>query len=75
MLDEESMVLDQRIICLMKYAEEYVRSWKFLLYHYLEKVGDKLILHCQFDTRKLPSLYQFFIKIVSMLGYPSQQKK
>ena len=63
MLNVESMVLAQRIICLKKYAEDSVSSWKIFLDHYLEKVGGKLILYCQFDTRKLPiSLPIFFYK-------------
>ena len=49
MLDIESMVLAQRIICLKKYAKEYVRSWTI----FLEKVGGKLILHWQFDLHLL----------------------
>ena len=29
--------------------------------NYLEKVGGKLILHCQFDTRKLPNSLPVFL--------------
>ena len=62
MLDIESMMLAQRIICLKKYIEDDVCSWKFFLDHYLEKVGGKFIVHCQFDTRKLPFSLPVFYK-------------
>ena len=62
MLDIESMALAQRIICLKKYIEDDVCSWKFFLDHYLEIVGGKFILHCQFDTRKLPISLPVFYK-------------
>ena len=75
MLDIESMILAQRIICLKKYIEDDACSWKFFLDHYLEKVGGKFILHCQFDTRNYQSLCQYFIKIVLRRGHPSQIKK
>ena len=74
MLEVESMVLAEGIICLKKYTEDYVSSWKFFLNHYLEKVGGKLILPCQFDTRKLPSLCQFFVKLSRCLVIPHNKR-
>ena len=54
MLDIESMVSAQRIVCLKKYTEDYASPWKNFLDFYLEKVGGKFLLQCNFDSRKLP---------------------
>ena len=54
MLDIESMICAQRIMCLKKYTQEYLSYWKTFLSYYLKKVGGKFILQCHFDIRKLP---------------------
>ena len=54
MLDIESMVSARRIVSLKKYTEDYASPWKNFLDCYLEKVGGKFLLQCNFDSRKLP---------------------
>ena len=41
MLDLESMIFAERIICLKKYIENYESPWKYALDFYLKKVGGK----------------------------------
>ena len=53
MLDLESMISAQRIICLKNYIENYESPWKYALDFYLKKVGGKFSLHCNSDCRKL----------------------
>ena len=62
MLDIESMIKAQRIMCLKKYVEDHVSPWKTLLDHYLRNVGGKFVLKCQFDTCKLPVSLPVFYK-------------
>ena len=44
MMDLESMIRAQRIVCLKKYIDDYTSPWKILLSYYLEKIGGKFIL-------------------------------
>ena len=57
MLDIHSMICAQRVRVLKKKnaEEEKHSSWKITLDYFLSEVGvgDKFILHCNFDTRKL----------------------
>ena len=62
MLDIQSMILSQRIITLKRYIEEYSNPWKTILDTFLGEVGGKFILHCNFDTRKLPIYLPDFYK-------------
>jgi len=62
MLDIQSMILSQRIITLKRYIEEYSNLWKNILDTFLGEVGGKFILHCNFDTRKLPIYLPDFYK-------------
>ena len=62
MMDLESMIRAQRIICLKKYIEDYTSPWKVFLSDYLEKVGGKFILQCNFDCRNLPISMPGFYK-------------
>lgn len=62
MLDIQSLILSQRIITLKKYIEEYSNPWKTILDSFLGEVGGKFILHCNFDTRKLPIYLPDFYK-------------
>ena len=62
MLDIQSMILSQRIITLKRYIEEYSNPWKHILDTFLGEVGGKFILHCNFDTRKLPIYLPDFYK-------------
>ena len=48
------MISSQRIITLKKYSDDYISPWKSILDTFLGEVGAKFILHCDFDTRKLP---------------------
>ena len=61
MMDLETMIQAQRIMCLKKYIEDYTSPWKIFLSYYLEKVGGKFILQCNFDCRNLPiSMPEFY---------------
>ena len=62
MLDIQSMIFSQRIITLKKYIEDYNSSWKYILDTVLGEVGGKFILHCDFDTNKLPIYLPNFYK-------------
>ena len=55
MLDIQSMILARRIVLYKRYADnKYESPWKGILYYFLSGVGEKFILQCNFDTRKLP---------------------
>ena len=63
MLDIHSMICAQRVMVLKKYAdEEYHSSWKITLDYFLSGVGGMFILHCNFDTKKLPIYLPPFYK-------------
>ena len=55
MLDIHSMICAQRVMVLKKKKRRRGKhsSWKITLDYFLSEVGDKFILHCNFDTRKL----------------------
>ena len=62
MLDIHSMICAQRVMVLKKNKQKKQKkkrrrgkhsSWKITLDYFLSKVGDKFILHCNFDTGKL----------------------
>ena len=42
MMDLESMIREQRIMCLKKYIDDYTSAWKSFLSYYLEKVRRKV---------------------------------
>ena len=50
----DSIIETQRILCCKKLASDQPSNWKKILLHYLEPVGGKLILCCDFDLKKLP---------------------
>ena len=50
----DSIFKTQRIIWCKKLVSDDLRSWKILLLHYLKPVGDKFILGCNFNAKKLP---------------------
>ena len=61
MMDLESMIRAQRIMCVKKYIEDHTRPWTIFLSYYLEKVEGKFILQCHFDCRNLPiSMPEFY---------------
>ena len=62
MMDLESMIRAQRIMCLKKYIQDYTSPWKIFLSYYLEKVGGKFILQCHFDCRSLSIFMPEFYK-------------
>ena len=53
-LDLNSMVKTQRVVALKKYFDDSEHSWKVILDEFLQGVGRKLVLSCNFDVRKLP---------------------
>ena len=50
----ESMIEAQRIMCIQKFLDNSLRSWKCILNHYLNKVGGRLLFYCNFEYSKLP---------------------
>ena len=49
MTDIQCMINPQRILCLMKYIENYVSPWKMFLDPHLKRVGRQFVLKGQFD--------------------------
>ena len=45
MLDLESMISAQIVICVKKYVETHESPWKHALDFYLKKVGGKFLFH------------------------------
>ena len=62
MLDLESMISAQRVMCVKKYVENYESPWKYVLDFYLEKVGGKFLFQCNFDNRTLPITLPIFYR-------------
>ena len=62
MLDLESMISAQRVMCLKKYVENYQSSWKYVLDFYLKKVGGKYLFQCNFDHRTLSITLPIFYR-------------
>ena len=54
MLDLESLISAQRVMCVKKYVEHYESPWKYVLDFYLDKVGGKASL----IIRHYPLLFQ-----------------
>ena len=50
----ESMIDAQRITCIQKFLDDSLSSWKYILNHYLNRVGGKVLFHCNFTLSKLP---------------------
>ena len=50
----DSIIENQRVLCCKKLASDRPNNWKKILLHYLEPVGCKFILYCDFDLKKLP---------------------
>ena len=62
-----SIIETQRILCRSKkLANDQPSGWKTILLHYLNPVGGKLVLCCDFDLKKLPTnlpaFYEEFLK-------------
>ena len=53
MLDIESMITAQRVICLKKFLDVYPSTWKRFLNNYISPFGGSFLLHCNFHTAKL----------------------
>ena len=50
----ESIIKTQRIMFCKRLVENEPCHWKTILLHYLKPVGNKFILCCNFDVKKLP---------------------
>ena len=50
----ETIIETQKILCSKKLANDQAASWKTILLNYLQPVGGKMILCCNFDIKKLP---------------------
>ena len=62
MLDIESMISARRVICLKKFLEDCLSTWKYFLNSCILSVGGSLILHCNFDTAKLKTQFPKYYK-------------
>ena len=51
----QTMIDTQRIMCLSKYAKDYVSPWK-------QDYGGKFLLHCNFSAADLPSCLPNFYR-------------
>ena len=59
----ESIIKTQRIMVCKRFADSEPCACKTFLSHYLKPVGDKIILFCDFDVKKLPiNLPRFYRK-------------
>ena len=62
MLDLESLISAQRVMCVKRYVENFESPWKYVLDFYLKRVGGKFLFHCNFDHRtlsiSLPTFYR-----------------
>ena len=47
MLDLESMISPQRVMCVKKYVENHESPWKYVLDFYFKKVGGKFLFQCK----------------------------
>ena len=50
----DSIIETRRVLCCKKLASDQPNKWKKILLHYLEPLGGKFILCCEFDLKKLP---------------------
>ena len=50
----ESIIETQRVLCCNKLASNQPSNWKKIILLYLEPVGGKFILSCDFELKKLP---------------------
>ena len=50
----DSIIKTQRILCCKRLASEQPSSWKTILLHYLNPVGGKFILCCDYNIKTLP---------------------
>ena len=62
MLDLESMISAQRVMCVKRYVENYGSPWKYVLDFYLKKVGGKFLFQCNFDYRTLSITLPIFYR-------------
>jgi len=62
MLDLESMISAQKVMCVKKYVENYESPWKYVLDFYLKKVGGKCVFQCNFDNQTLSIALPIFLR-------------
>ena len=63
----ETIFETQKILCCKKLENDQAASWKTILLNYLQPVGGKLILCCNFDIKKLPIRLPTFYKVANIL--------
>ena len=72
MLDLESMISAQRVMCVKRYVENFESPWKYVLDFYLKRVGGKFLFHCNFDHRtlsiSLPTFYRECLQAWSLMN-------
>ena len=73
-----SIIETQRILCCKKLASNEPASWKSVLLSYLEPVGGKFILRCNYDVKKLPiklpKFYEESLKCFAKCSAAVQEK-
>ena len=63
MLDIQAMILARIVLIFKRYVDnKYERPWKGILGYFLSGVGEKCIVQCNFNTRKLPIYRPIFYK-------------
>ena len=75
MMDLESLIRAQRIMCLKKYIDDYTSAWKSFLSYYLEKVGGSSFCSAILIAVTCPYLCLGFTKTAWMPGPLSQGRK
>ena len=58
----DCIIKPRRVLCCKKLASNQPSNWKKNILHYLEPVGGKFILGCDFDLKKLPIKLPAFYK-------------
>ena len=58
----QTMIDTQRIMCLMKYTEDYISRWQQILSFFPKDYGGKFLLHCNFCVADLQSCLPNFYR-------------
>ena len=63
MLDIQAVTMARRVLVFKRYVDNKFESpWKGILDYFLSGVGEKFIVHYNFNTRKLPIYLPVFYK-------------
>lgn len=65
----ESIIRMWRVIRCKRFPSESESNWKMISYHHLKPVGNKFILCCNYDVKKLPiSLLKYYKECLECLA-------